>query len=307
MTTKRNALGKGLGALLENYETDVTSKPPSGEKKDQDLQAEPVVGSVANLPINAITTNPFQPRTKFDEEKLEELSKSIKKYKLIQPITVRKMGYDQYQLISGERRLRAAGIAGLKTIPAYLRIANDQEMLELALVENIQRQDLNALEIAFSYQRLIEECKLTQEELSKNIKKNRATISNYLRLLKLPDSIQVSIKEDTIQMGHARALINIESEEDQLSIFNKTISKNLSVRQVEDLVRKLNGGKNQSYDKRKTGGTLSVEHKKLAYKLSTHFDTKVELKCYNNKKGKIVIPFNSGEDLTKIIQAIDFD
>ncbi|HIN38996.1 MAG TPA: ParB/RepB/Spo0J family partition protein [Flavobacteriales bacterium] len=306
MTSKRNALGKGLGALLENYETDVTSKASSVDNPDDAHQADVVVGSVANLPLDAIEANPFQPRTKFEAEKLEELASSIKKHKLIQPITVRKMGYDQYQLISGERRFKAARIAGLKSIPAYLRIANDQEMLELALVENIQRQDLNALEIAFSYQRLIEECNLTQEELSENIGKNRTTISNYLRLLKLPDIIQAAIKDDNIQMGHARALINIENEADQISIFNKTILKSLSVRQVEDLVRNLSDG-NHPVGKRKIGGSLSVEHKKLAYKLSTHFDTKVELKRYNNKTGKIVIPFSSDEDLSKIIKAIDLD
>jgi len=304
MTAKRNALGKGLGALLENYDTDITTKTSSGDSRDDSVVKEVLVGSVANLPLTAIEANPFQPRSEFEQKKLDELAISIKKYNLIQPVTVRKMGYDKYQLISGERRFKAATIAGLKGIPAYIRIANDQEMLELALVENIQRQDLNALEIAFSYQRLIEECNLTQEQLSNNIGKNRATISNYLRLLKLPDIIQAAIKNNQIQMGHARAIINIENEAVQLNIFKQIISKKLSVRQVEDLVQKLT---NKTAPIKQTIGSLSSEHKKLAYTLSTHFDTKVLLKRYNNKKGKIVIPFNSDEDLSRIIKTIDLD
>jgi len=222
--------------LLENYDTDVTTKG-GDPAKQTGLEGGTLVGTVANLPLESIEANPFQPRTDFDAEALEELSASIKQFSLIQPITVRKMGYDQYQLISGERRFKAVQMAGLDKIPAYIRIANDQEMLELALVENIQRQDLNALEIAISYNRLTEECNLTQEELSNRIGKNRATISNYLRLLKLPDVIQDAIKTNKIQMGHARALINIEDADWQMAIFKKTISKSLSVRQVENLVR----------------------------------------------------------------------
>lgn len=299
---KRNALGRGLGALLENYDTDVTTKG-GDPAKQTGLEGGTLVGTVANLPLESIEANPFQPRTDFDAEALEELSASIKQFSLIQPITVRKMGYDQYQLISGERRFKAVQMAGLDKIPAYIRIANDQEMLELALVENIQRQDLNALEIAISYNRLTEECNLTQEELSNRIGKNRATISNYLRLLKLPDVIQDAIKTNKIQMGHARALINIEDADWQMAIFKKTISKSLSVRQVENLVR-------DGVTKKETTGitkpsVLTNEQKKMAYHLSTFFDAEVEIKRNRDRTGKIIIPFSSDEELHKLVTAID--
>ena len=288
--------------MLENYDTDVTTK--GGDLgKQTSLEGGTLVGTVANLSLESIEANPFQPRTDFDAEALEELSASIKQFSLIQPVTVRKMGYDQYQLISGERRFKAAKMAGLDKIPAYIRIANDQEMLELALVENIQRQDLNALEIAISYNRLTEECNLTQEELSNRVGKNRATISNYLRLLKLPDVIQAAIKTNKIQMGHARALINIEDADWQMVIFKKTISKSLSVRQVENMVR--DGG----IKKEATGTTkpsvLTNEQKKMAYQLSTFFDAEVEIKRNRDKTGKIIIPFNSDEELDKLVTAID--
>jgi len=299
---KRNALGRGLGALLENYDTDVTTKGGDPAKQTS-LEGGTLVGTVANLPLESIEANPFQPRTDFDAEALEELSASIKQFSLIQPVTVRKMGYDQYQLISGERRFKAVQMAGLDKIPAYIRIANDQEMLELALVENIQRQDLNALEIAISYNRLTEECNLTQEELSNRIGKNRATISNYLRLLKLPDVIQDAIKTNKIQMGHARALINIEDAAWQMAIFKKTISKSLSVRQVENLVR-------DGVTKKETTGitkpsVLTNEQKKMAYHLSTFFDAEVEIKRNRDRTGKIIIPFSSDEELHKLVTAID--
>lgn len=288
--------------MLENYDTDVTTKG-GDPAKQTGLEGGTLVGTVANLPLESIEANPFQPRTDFDAEALEELSASIKQFSLIQPVTVRKMGYDQYQLISGERRFKAVQMAGLDNIPAYIRIANDQEMLELALVENIQRQDLNALEIAISYNRLTEECNLTQEELSNRIGKNRATISNYLRLLKLPDVIQDAIKTNKIQMGHARALINIEDADWQMAIFKKTISKSLSVRQVENLVR-------DGVTKKETTGTtkppvLTNEQKKMAYQLSTFFDAEVEIKRNRDRTGKIIIPFSSDEELHKLVTAID--
>ena len=306
MTTKRNALGKGLSALLENYDTDVTSKPVSHGEKTNSGEGISAVGNVTKLPLKSIYPNPFQPRTNFDQEALMELAASIEKLGLIQPVTVRKLGYDKYQLISGERRLKAASIAGLPEIPAYIRIANDQEMLELSLVENIQRQDLNALEIAISFQRLTEECKLTQEQLSERIGKNRTTISNYLRLLKLPDQIQAGLRDNKIQMGHARALINIENPDIQIDIFIKTIKRNLSVRQVEELVRNIDKTNGES-NKKPSTGNLPSEHKKLAYRLSTHFDTPVEIRQFNNKSGRIVIPFKSDEDLERIMNAIDID
>ena len=301
---KRNALGRGLGALLENYETDVTTKGTGGIAGEPGvLEGGALVGTVADLPLASIVANPFQPRTDFDKESLEELAASIRQFSLIQPVTVRKLGYDEYQLISGERRYKAAKMAGLDKIPAYIRIANDQEMLELALVENIQRRDLNALEISISYNRLIEECNLTQEELSQRIGKNRTTVSNYLRLLKLPDLIQAAIKSNKIQMGHARALISIEDANRQLVIFKKTLSKNLSVRQVEDLVRVSATDKDAGQSR--STPALSNEQKKIAYQLSTFFDSEVEIKSNRDKSGRIIIPFNSEEELQKLVSVID--
>jgi len=302
---KRNALGRGLGALLENYDTDVTMKSSGNASDSVGLESGALVGTVANLPVDLIVANPFQPRSEFDSKALEELAASIEQFSLIQPVTVRKLGYDQFQLISGERRYKAAIMAGLEHIPAYIRIANDQEMLELALVENIQRQDLNALEIAISYNRLTEECDLTQEELSKRVGKNRTTVSNYLRLLKLPDIIQAAIKNNDIQMGHARALINIQDPKQQLTIFRKTLSNSLSVRQVEDLVRK--GTSEKEEGQTRTTTPLTNDQKKMVYQLSTYFDTEVEIKCNRNKSGKIIIPFNSDEELSKLVKAIDQD
>lgn len=300
---KRNALGRGLGALLENYDTDVTTKGSSDDVKHVGAEGNALVGTVANLPIESIVANPFQPRTEFDAEALEELSASIKQFNLIQPVTVRKMGYDQFQLISGERRYKASKMAGLDEIPAYIRIANDQEMLELALVENIQRRDLNALEIAISYHRLTEECNLTQEELSKRVGKNRATVANYLRLLKLPDVIQAAIKDNKLQMGHARALISIDDSEVQMAIFKKALSKHLSVRQVEDLARK--GSEYSEVEPVKKAPFLTNDQKKMMYQLSTYFDTDVEIKRNRNKTGKIIIPFNSDEELARLAEIID--
>ncbi|MBL4755233.1 MAG: ParB/RepB/Spo0J family partition protein [Flavobacteriales bacterium] len=302
---KRNALGRGLGALLENYETDITTKNGGGSSNQSPLESEAAVGTVANLPLNNIDANPFQPRSEFDAQALEELSASIQQFSLIQPVTVRKLGYDKYQLICGERRFKAARMAGLESIPAYIRIANDQEMLELALVENIQRQNLNALEIAISYERLTEECNLTQEELSQRVGKNRATVANYLRLLKLPDEIKAAIKKNAIQMGHARALINIEDGEKQLKIFKATIAKGLSVRQVEELARE--EGDRKASTQEKVPFTLSNEQKKMAYKLSTLFDSEVEIKRNRDKSGKIVIPFKSDEQFARLASAFEQD
>ena len=229
MKSKKRALGRGLDAILESPDTDITSRDISGNY---------VAGAIADIPIDQIEANPFQPRTEFDEESLIELAESIRKQGIIQPITLRKMGYDQYQLISGERRLRAAKMAGLEEIPCYIRIANDEQMVEMALIENIHRKDLNALDIAISYQRLIEECALTQDMLSDRVGKNRATISNYIRLLKLPAEIQLALRREQISMGHARAIINIEDPEAQLAILNKIIEKDISVRETELLARK---------------------------------------------------------------------
>lgn len=231
MNNKRNALGRGLSALLESASTDITSNI----KSNNELGA--VVGAVTNLPLLQIEVNPFQPRSHFEQQALNELVESIKLHGIIQPVTVRKMGYDRFQLISGERRFRASQLAGLETIPAYVRVANDQAMLEMALVENIQRENLDAIEIAISYKRLIEECSLTQEQLSEKVSKQRSTVTNYLRLLKLPPEVQLGIREKKISMGHARALINVEKVEDMVEIYHRIIEDDLSVRDVEELTR----------------------------------------------------------------------
>jgi ParB family chromosome partitioning protein len=300
MSIKRNALGKGLSALLENTDTDITSKTPVAEGTSA------VAGSVANIPVDQVESNPFQPRTDFDDEALKELSESIKEQGIIQPITVRKLGYDKFQLISGERRLKASKLAGLKSIPAYIRIANDQNMLEMALVENIQRQDLNAIEVAISYKRLIDECSLTQEELSTRIGKNRTTVTNYMRLLKLPPEIQVSIRDGKISMGHARAILGVEDIARQLMIYRDILNQQLSVRDVEELARE--SGNNSTRKKKETvaGTTLPFEFTKIQNVLSSHFGTKIQLKRNGNGSGRISIPFDNDEDLNRILELLNY-
>lgn len=302
MSTKRSALGKGLGALLEHSNTDITSKKLEGDSK--------VVGAVANIEIASIETNPFQPRTNFEEDALNELAASIKEHGIIQPITVRKLGYDKYQLISGERRFRASQLAGLTNVPAYIRIANDQAMLEMALVENIQREELDAIEVAISYKRLIDECSLTQEQLSQKVSKQRSTITNYLRLLKLPVEIQLAIRNKDITMGHARALINIDDTDKQLDIYNQIVLKNLSVREVEDLARGVkteiqSAPSKSNGDKKTQKGVLSVEQQAIVEDLRAVFNTKVQISKEENGKGKIVIPFKSDTDLKRILDLLD--
>ncbi|MFN5885639.1 MAG: ParB/RepB/Spo0J family partition protein, partial [Bacteroidota bacterium] len=231
MNIKRNALGRGLSALLQDATTDITTT--AGETAP--------VNAVSEILISQIQANPFQPRTDFEEEALNELAESIRIHGVIQPITVRKMGYDSYQIISGERRTRASLLAGLSKIPAYVRVANDQEMLEMALIENIQREELNPIEIALSYKRLIDECSLKQEEVAGRVSKNRTTVSNFLRLLKLPDNIQLALKEGKITMGHARAIISLDDPLKQQGVFEYMLNHDLSVRDVEGLVRDANG------------------------------------------------------------------
>jgi ParB family chromosome partitioning protein len=303
MSTKRNALGKGLSALLENANTDITNTRLEGDTK--------LVGSVSTIEISKIETNPFQPRTQFDVDALNELAGSIKEHGIIQPITVRKLGYDKYQLISGERRFRASQIAGLTSVPAYIRIANDQAMLEMALVENIQRENLDAIEVAISYKRLIDECSLTQEQLSQKVSKQRSTITNYLRLLKLPVEIQLGIREGDITMGHARALINIEDPDKQLAIYQQIVLNDLSVRDVEDIAR---GAKSETAtatsksktDKKETAKTvLSFEQKQMLDDLRAVFNAKVLINKDEKGKGKIVIPFKSDNDLKRILDLLD--
>ncbi|HWY38435.1 MAG TPA: ParB/RepB/Spo0J family partition protein [Bacteroidia bacterium] len=287
---KKSALGRGLDALLENKRTDITTKM-AGENV-------PVANSINVLKISQIQTNPFQPRTHFDKDALNELSESIRQHGIIQPITVRKMGYDNYQLISGERRFRASQLAGLKEVPAYIRIANDQVMLEMALVENIQREDLDAIEIAISYKRLIDECNLTQEGLAEKVAKQRSTITNYLRLLKLPAEIQKGIRDKGISMGHARALINIEDGDLQLALFAKILEEGLSVRDIESLAR---GEKIKTRPVQKTKSIVSLEDKKIVEKLNKALALPVNLKRKKDGSGSVTLNFKNDTEFEKIL------
>jgi len=287
--TKKQALGRGLSALLKDPSNDISSV--------KDKNADKVIGNIVELDLDSIDINPFQPRTSFNEETLRELASSIKELGVIQPITVRKQGFNKYQLVSGERRFRASKLIGLKTIPSYIRIANDQESLEMALVENIQRQDLDPIEIALSYQRLIEDIKLTQEQMSDRVGKKRSTIANYLRLLKLDPIIQTGMRDGFISMGHGRAIINIDDQNIQLSIYEKIISNKLSVRETEALVRNF-----------QTENTVIVPEKQELPKyikkgikeFSEYFGHKIIVKVSKDGKGKITIPFHSEEDFNRI-------
>lgn len=285
--TKKQALGRGLSALLKES-TDINSI--------SDKNADKLVGNIIEIDLNSIEVNPYQPRTYFDEEGLRELASSIKELGVIQPITVRKLDGNSFQLVSGERRFRASKLIGNSTIPAYIRIANDQEMLEMALVENIQRKNLDPIEVALSYQRLIDEIQLTQEELSIRVGKKRSTVTNYLRLLKLDPIIQTGMRDGFISMGHGRAMINIENNEDQLSVYEKILREKLSVRQTEDIVKTLKTGI-ISKPKKITLPSFVKEGKK---DISTFFGHKVEITCSKNGKGKISIPFHSEEDFNRI-------
>ena len=295
--SKKPALGRGLGALLQNADTDITLSS-TGE------DAANIVGAVSSILIENIEANPFQPRTQFEKDALVELANSIKELGIIQPITVRKLGYGKFQLISGERRFRASQIAELKEIPAFIRIANDQEMLEMALVENIQRQDLDALEVAFSYQKLIEECNLTQEKLSERVGKKRSTVANYLRLLKLPAEIQLAIRTKEVSMGHARALINIEEEKKQIAITRRIIKEGLSVRQVEEIVKGNKTEEKVSGTKKENTSTLSFTHQKIAADLSDFLRTDVQLQTNPKGNGKLIVPFTSEKELERIIELL---
>jgi ParB family transcriptional regulator, chromosome partitioning protein len=297
MSTKRNALGKGLSALLENANTDITSNKLSAEHGA-------LVGSVSNIPVAQIETNPFQPRTHFEEQALAELSDSIRQHGIIQPVTVRKMGYDRFQLISGERRFRASQLAGLETIPAYIRVANDQAMLEMALVENIQRENLDAIEIAISYKRLIDECSLTQEQLSEKVSKQRSTVTNYLRLLKLPPVVQLGIREKKISMGHARALINVEKQDVMEDLYHRIMEEDLSVRDVEELARDAKKVEPRVKHKNLTGN-LDEKYADKLKSLSKQYNGKVQIKSNTNGEGKLIIPFTTEDDLDRIIDALD--
>jgi len=292
---KKQVLGRGLSALLKDPENDI--------KSVSDKNADKVVGNIIELEIDAIEINPFQPRSNFNEDSLRELASSIKELGVIQPITVRKLAFNKYQLISGERRLRASTLVGLTTVPAYIRIANDNESLVMALVENIQRHDLDPIEIALSYQRLIDEIQLTQEQMSERVGKKRSTIANYLRLLKLDPIIQTGIRDGFISMGHGRAIINIENQDIQTAIYQKIVSQNLSVRDTEALVKN-----HQESLKPKPATKVKSESFQIAdtqkNTFNTYFGTKVDVKVAGNGKGKITIPFHSEEDFNRIVKLI---
>ena len=290
MVSKKNALGKGLSALLENAKTDITSS--------NDHQKSDVVGSITRIKISSISPNPFQPRLDFDKEPLVELANSIKEHGIIQPITVRKIGRNEFQIISGERRYQASKLAGIDELPCFIRIADDQHMLEMAIVENVQRKDLNAIEIALSYQRLIDECNLSQEELGKKVSKNRSTVANFLRLLKLPIEIQKALRDDKITMGHARALLALSNEKEMLITLNEILENNLSVRAVEE---------KRKFQVKSLNSTLALSRYELrmqnnmAYQLSS----KVNIKKKASGKGQIIISFNNQEDLNRILDNFD--
>jgi ParB-like partition proteins len=294
MSARKNALGRGLGALIEG--ANVTKEV---------IQA---VEAINEIELSLIDVNPFQPRKNFDDEELQELAISIKQLGVVQPVTLRKLDNGRYQLIAGERRVRAAKIAKLEFIPAYIRIADDQGMLEMALVENIHRTDLNSIEVAVSYQRLIDECNLTQESVSDRVGKKRSTIANYLRLLKLPAELQLGLREEKLSMGHAKALIALDDADKQVDIFHKIVNKNLSVREVEDLVRKL-VDESKPDSKKKNGKTdnskTSRDYDELQQHLSKYFDIPIEFKRNSKGEGKIIIPFKTDEDLERIVSVLD--
>ena len=297
MAEKKRALGKGLSALLKNPDTDITTN-------ESIANTNQVVGSVSEIKIEQIEVNPFQPRTDFDQDALQELAISIKELGIIQPLTVRKLGYDKFQLISGERRFRASQLAGLKTVPVYVRIANDQAMLEMALVENIQREQLNPVEIALSYQRLIDECKLTQEKMSERVGKKRSTITNYLRLLKLPAEILAALRDESISMGHARALVNVKNQDTQINIFRDALNNGFTVREIEQIVKDFGDSSYTKTSRNRSKTLLSFEHQKLANDISNKIGKDVKLKVSKSGKGKIEIPFNSNDDLHQIISQL---
>ncbi len=304
---KRNALGKGLGALLSDKDQ-VNAQTENAAVKA--TTAVPALNTIAAIPIDQIEANPFQPRDQFEEDALNELAESIKVQGIIQPLTVRRLSAKQYQLISGERRLRASKLAGLTEVPAYIRAANDQEMIEMALIENIQRENLNAMEVAISFQRMIEECNVKQDELSGRVGKNRTTVTNYLRLLKLPPMIQAAIRDQQISMGHARAMVSIENVDQQLYVFKEILTKDLSVRKVEELVRSMQTLKKEGKEKIPAGNnkylTNNFEYQKIQDDLSSKFGNKVLIKADDKGRGSINIPFLSTDDLNRILEMLDW-
>ncbi|MFA6924281.1 MAG: ParB/RepB/Spo0J family partition protein [Bacteroidales bacterium] len=294
MNTKKRALGRGLGALLQTSETDISA--------EYEGKLHSLVNTIPFISIDLIIANPYQPRNGFDENSLSELAESIKEHGIIQPVTVNKLDDEKFQLISGERRLRASIMAGLKAVPAYIKNVEKDSLLQIALVENIQREELNPMELALGFQRLSEEFNLTHDELSKKLSKNRTTITNYIRLLKLPAEIQVAIKANKISMGHARALINVDDEKTQLAIFNDIINKYLSVRKTEEIVRNISAKTKSSAKTIKF--SIVDEYIKMKENLSKRLNTKIEIKMNKKGKGNIIIPFNTKQDFENIIKTL---
>jgi ParB family chromosome partitioning protein len=288
--TKKNALGRGLGALIDGVEKEVLEKKVEANQE---------------IPVDLIDANPYQPRTRFDEQSLEELASSVRKLGIVQPLTLREIPGGRYQLIAGERRLRAAKIAGLSNVPAYIRTADDQAMLELALVENIQREDLDSVEVAISFQRLIEECSLTQEQLSERVGKQRSTVANYLRLLKLPAEIQLGIRNRQVMMGHARTLINIDDPKKQIAVYYKIIDGDLSVRQAEEMVRQLQSDTTRDPGKQERKKKLNQDFTQLSEHLNLIFSASVSFRINEQGKGKIVIPFENPDEMERILGIFD--
>ncbi|MEJ6982573.1 ParB/RepB/Spo0J family partition protein [Pedobacter sp. P351] len=299
---KKTGLGRGLSALLDDTEAVQSSKPLAGNTNPEYPGSSS--GLISHVKVSEVEVNPYQPRTEFDREALQELSDSIKLQGLIQPITVRKSGNNSYQLISGERRLRASKLAGLTEIPAYVRTANDQQMLEMALIENIQRENLNSIEVALSFQRMLDECNLKQEELGERVSKNRSTVTNYLRLLKLPPAIQASIRDNQISMGHAKAILGLEEVDKQLYVHKEVLAKGLSVRKTEELVRDIQKSGIKKIETKPQ--PVSFEYRKIQDDLASKFATKVSLKVQAGGKGAIEIPFVSEDDLSRILELLDW-
>ena len=308
---RRSGLGRGLNALLEDSEEQQGSANNQAEVQaatSAAVAAAAAASPMREIPLEQIEANPYQPRTHFEKEALEELSESIKVHGIIQPVTVRQLGRNQYQLISGERRLQASKLAGLAVLPAYVRSADDQQMLEMALIENIQRENLNALEVALSYRRLMSECNLKQEELGERVGKKRSTVNNYLRLLKLPPEIQLSVRDGQLSMGHARALVNVENIEDQLWIFKKITKDDLSVRKTEDLVRQFAAGPAETNTEAAAAPESPAQNpelKSVQNRLTSHFGTRVLIKPSGTGSGEIRIPYLSDEDLNRILEIIN--
>ena len=303
---RKFGLGRGLEALLSDTPNIAREQQQRNNNSSITDNPSTALGSISHIKVNQVEVNPYQPRFEFDEDALKELSESIKLQGLIQPITVRQMGHNVYQLISGERRLRASKMAGMTEIPAYIRTADDQQMLEMALIENIQRENLNAIEVALSFQRMIDECAINQEELGDRVSKNRSTITNYLRLLKLPPTIQAAIRDNKITMGHARALINVSDPSTQLYIYQEILDKDLSVRKVEDMVRSMKQSGIKPSSKEKKSESISFQYQKIQDDLSSKFATRIKMKVQDGGKGSIEIPFLSDDDLNRILELLDW-